>query len=192
MAYSINSPSSSAKLAERTWRGRLRKVREGKLVGNGTPDYGFRFNEGRDGYEVDQEAMSIVRRILEMVAEEGYTIHGVVDALNREGLSAPGGGRWNRTFVRKLILDDAYRAHSYEEVALLVSPEVAGRLDPEGHYGVFWYNRARRRDKQVSEVKSGSVCTVRGAPPRRNPAKSGSRSRTPASPGLPSTRRVEP
>jgi site-specific DNA recombinase len=142
-----------AKMAKRTRRGRLRKVREGKLVGNGMPDYGFRYNERRDGYEIDQEAMLVVERVLQMVGEEDYSIHGVVDALNREGLSAPRGGRWNRTFVRKLILDDVYRAHSYQEVALLVSPEVAERLDPEGHYGVFWYNRVRRRDKQVSEVR---------------------------------------
>src|SRR5215217_8505641 len=40
-----------AKTTERTRRGKLRKAREGKLIANNTPNYGFRFNASRDGYE---------------------------------------------------------------------------------------------------------------------------------------------
>ena len=144
-----------AKTAERTRRGRLRKVREGKLVGNGAPDYGFRFNERKDGYEVNAETMPMVERILRMVGEEGYAIHGVARVLNGEGKPAPGGGRWNTAFVRKLILDDVYRRHSREEVSALVSPEVAAGLNPGEHYGVYWYNRVRRVRRQVSEAGPG-------------------------------------
>jgi site-specific DNA recombinase len=42
-----------AKMVERSRRGKLRKAREGKVVAGHTPNYGFRFNESRDGYEVD-------------------------------------------------------------------------------------------------------------------------------------------
>src|ERR671932_641062 len=55
-----------AKTAERSRRGKLRKAREGKLIANSTPNYGFRFNASRDGYEVDEDAMRIVRRIFHM------------------------------------------------------------------------------------------------------------------------------
>jgi site-specific DNA recombinase len=38
-----------AKIAERTWRGKLRKAREGRIVAVTVPNYGFRFNATRDG-----------------------------------------------------------------------------------------------------------------------------------------------
>ncbi len=40
-----------AKIAERTRRGKLRKAREGKIVGGGpTPSFGFKYNASRDNY----------------------------------------------------------------------------------------------------------------------------------------------
>jgi site-specific DNA recombinase len=41
-----------AKTAERTRRGRLRKAREGKVIAGRQANYGFHYNEGRDGYVV--------------------------------------------------------------------------------------------------------------------------------------------
>src|SRR5215204_2230056 len=55
-----------AKTAERTRRGRLRKVREGKVIAGSTPNFAFKFNATRDGYEVDEDTMLIVRRIFHM------------------------------------------------------------------------------------------------------------------------------
>jgi site-specific DNA recombinase len=51
-----------AKTAERTRRGNLRKAREGKIIAVHTPNYGFRYNATRDGYEVEPEQMAVVRR----------------------------------------------------------------------------------------------------------------------------------
>jgi hypothetical protein len=42
-----------------------------------------------------------------------------------------------------------YKPHSLEEVAVLVSPQVALRLDSERSYGIWWYNR---RDAQRTRV----------------------------------------
>lgn len=45
-----------AKTSERTRRGRLKKAKEGKVVGAAPrAHYGFRFNEARDNYLVDRE-----------------------------------------------------------------------------------------------------------------------------------------
>ncbi len=66
-----------AKTAERTRRGKLRKAREGKVIAGATPNYGFRYNPARDGYEVDERAMPIVRRIFRMVGTEGASLHAV-------------------------------------------------------------------------------------------------------------------
>src|SRR5215212_5159006 len=56
-----------AKTAERSRRGKLRKAREEKILRGPKPPYGFRYNATRDGYEVDEEAMQVVRRIFRMV-----------------------------------------------------------------------------------------------------------------------------
>jgi site-specific DNA recombinase len=141
-----------AKTAERTRRGRLRKAREGKVIAGRSPRYGFKLNASRDGYEVDEERMSVVRRIFGLVAE-GITFRAIALALDREGVPTPKGARfWDRSFFRTCVLDDVYRPHSFEEVAAVVSPEVAARLDPEKLYGLWWFNRRRMTSKPVSEV----------------------------------------
>src|SRR4028119_1382227 len=57
-----------AKTAERSRRSKLYKAREGKIIANNSVDYGFRYNDARDGYEIDEATMSVVRRIFGMVA----------------------------------------------------------------------------------------------------------------------------
>src|SRR5829696_5277447 len=42
------------KIAERMNRGKRRKAKEGKVIAGPSPDYGFRYNENRDGYVVDE------------------------------------------------------------------------------------------------------------------------------------------
>ena len=117
------------------------------------PDHGFRFNTARDNYVVVEEEMRVVERIFRMIGVEGASIHAVKRAFEEEGLKTPGGGRyWNEPFIKSRVLDDVYRPHSFEEIRELVLPEMAVRLDPEKHYGVWWYNRRRQRRVQVSEA----------------------------------------
>ena len=140
-----------AKIVERSRRGKLRKAREGKVVAGHTPNYGFRYNASRDGYEVDEEKMAVVRRIFRMVAVEGVSTHGVAKTLEREAILNPGGGRyWYKRRIKTMILDDVYRQHTFQEVAALVAPEVAARLDPDGLYGIWWFNRRRTTTTQVA------------------------------------------
>jgi hypothetical protein len=117
------------------------------------PDYGFRFNAARDNYVVVKEEMHVVERIFRMIGVEGASIHAVKRAFEEEGLMTPGGGRyWNEPFIKSRVLDDVYRPHTFEEIRELVLPEVAARLDPDKHYGVWWYNRRRQRRVQISEA----------------------------------------
>jgi len=147
-----------AKTAERTRRGKLKKVKEGKILASNCPDYGFKYNTTRDGYLVDEEAMLVVRRIFRMVGVEGASLRGVATTLNREGVESPGApwsrsGRWGTSAIRdNIIKDDVYRPHTHEETKALVAPEVAARLDPSGLYGVWWYNRTRSKTSQVSAI----------------------------------------
>jgi site-specific DNA recombinase len=144
-----------AKIAERSRRGMLRKAREGKVIVPGIPDYGFRVNDTRDGYVVDEGRMPLVRRIFYMVGVEAYSINRVVSTLAEEGIRSPTGKRrWSRTLIRNIIKDDVYKPHCFEEIEGLLAPQVAAHLDPGKQYGVWWYNRRRVVQRQV--VREGT------------------------------------
>src|SRR5918993_2412070 len=49
------------KIAEGMNRGKRRKAREGKIVAGPRANYGFRYNDARDGYEVDPPRMALVQ-----------------------------------------------------------------------------------------------------------------------------------
>jgi site-specific DNA recombinase len=139
-----------AKISERSRRGKLQKAREGKVLAVHRPPYGFRYNDARDNYLVDAERMAVIERIFRMVGVEGYTMNATRLAFNREGVRPPAGEFWSPKYIREAIKDDVYRSHSYEEVAELVSSDVAARLDPKKRYGVWYFNRRRYVTKQVS------------------------------------------
>ena len=144
------SKGDRLKIAERSRRGMLRKAREGKVILPPIPDYGFKANDVRDGYLVDETKMPLVRRIFRMVGTEASSINGVVNTLAAEGIPTPTGKRrWSRTLIRNIIKDDVYKPHTYSEIEGLLSAEVAARLDPEKCYGVWWFNRRRVAQKHV-------------------------------------------
>jgi site-specific DNA recombinase len=126
-----------AKISERSRRGKLQKAREGKVLAVHRPPYGFRYSDARDNYLVDAERMAVIERIFRMVGVEGYTTNATRLAFDREGVRPPSCEFWSPKYIREAIKDDVYRSHSYEEVAELVSPEVAARLDPKKRYGVW-------------------------------------------------------
>jgi site-specific DNA recombinase len=141
-----------AKTAERTRRGKLRKAREGKVVGTHAARYGFKFNTTKDAYEVNQEEMAVVRRIFYMVGSEGMSLRAVSNTLEREGIPTPKRARhWNRSFIRTCIRDDVYKPHSFEEIKAEVASTVATRLDPDRCYGLWWFNRLGHKVRQISE-----------------------------------------
>ena len=147
-----------AKMAERSRRGKLRKVREGKVIAgrmarHGAARYGFAFNEARDALIVDEEKMEVVRRIFRMVGVEGQPIFAAKRTLDAAGVpTATGKAKWSPSMLRDIITNDVYRPHCFEEVEALVSPEVAARLDPEKSYGLWRWGINRHIRTQVSEV----------------------------------------
>jgi site-specific DNA recombinase len=156
-----------AKTAERSRRGKLRKAREGKVIAIHTPNYGFKYNATRDGYEVDKEAMQVVQGIFRMIGEEHATLYKTKRRLEREGMPAPGGGNlWHAKVLRNYILDDVYKPHTHAEMIALVdagqiAASVATRLDPKKRYGIWWFNRRRTNRTQVAEVGKDGVRTYK-------------------------------
>jgi site-specific DNA recombinase len=141
-----------AKIAERSRRGKLRKAREGKMVAGPVPTYGFRYNDARDNYVVDERTMPVVRRIFYLIGVEGYSINAVKLAFEREGVPTPNGAAyWSHKAIRDCVLEDAYKPHTLEEIGELVTPEVAARFNESRCYGVWWFNRRKTHTRQVSE-----------------------------------------
>ena len=153
-----------AKTAERTRRGKLRKAKQGKIIAGRRPNYGFKFNDTRDGYEVEEHTMSVVRRIFRMAGVDGLSVNGIKRALDAEGVPTPSGRKyWHWRAIQSFIMDDVYRPHAFEEVADLLMPEVAATLNPSECYGVWWYNRQRVKWSQVSEAgPEGKIYRKRG------------------------------
>jgi site-specific DNA recombinase len=141
-----------AKIAERTRRGKLRKAREGRVICGATPTYGFRFNETRDGLLINEPEMRVVEKIFHLVAD-GVAVRAIQARLYAEGIAAPkGGSLWDDRVLRRLIANDLYRPHGFEEIAALVTPEVAARLDPTREYGIQWFNRRKASVHTVTEA----------------------------------------
>ena len=141
-----------AKMAERTRRGKLRRAKEGKVIAGQAAPYGFAYNAGRDNFVVDEERMGVVARIFHEIAGGG-SVFGMSQALMRESVPAPAGGEnWNHNAIRRIVLSDLYRPHTFEEVREMVAPEVAARLDPDEQYGVWWFNQRRITRRSVARV----------------------------------------
>ena len=139
-----------AKIAERTRRGKVRKAREGRAV-TPTANYGFRFDEAKDGLIVYEPEMRVVERMFEM-AVEGLGVGAIQSRLYAEGILAPRGGKtWARPVIRRLVESDVYKPHPYEEIAGMVSAEALARLDAHKEYGVQWFNRQKVSRETVSE-----------------------------------------
>jgi DNA invertase Pin-like site-specific DNA recombinase len=126
-------------VAKNTVAGRMQKARQGKLLATTKPIYGFEYTPDRNAYTVADHKMAVVRRVMELVAETG-SLYATKKTLESEGIPAPGGSMvwWERS-IRRMVENDAYRPHTYEELAPMLTAEVRGRLDPNGEYGVVWY-----------------------------------------------------
>jgi site-specific DNA recombinase len=141
-----------AKTTERTRRGRLRKAREGKVVGTAPPRYGFRYNEARNGLVIYEPEMRIVEKVFRLVAE-GLGLHALQTRLRSEGIPTRNGAQlWSRAVLRRMLWDDIYKPHSYKEIKELVSQNVAAQLNPSEEYGIGWWNRRKVSTRTISEL----------------------------------------
>jgi site-specific DNA recombinase len=139
------------KIAERSRRGMLEKARQGKVVATHRARYGFRFNANKDGYEVDSEKMAVVKEIFRLAGVERRPLHAIRKCLEKAGIATPTGNKyWSQTYIRNIILDDVYCPHTYEEVKNLVLPSTADMLDPDKHYGIFWFDRKKVTKRPVA------------------------------------------
>src|SRR5215204_3560833 len=142
-------------IARRMQDGLLEKCRSGLIIKRKRAAYGYRASEDGNALEVSEPEMEVVRRIFRSAAE-GVSVRSVRISLERDGIPAPSGiGRWNHTTIRNIIRSEIYAPHTYEEVAMLVEPGVAARLDKGASYGLWtWNTRKTTRRKVWDEAAS--------------------------------------
>src|SRR5215218_4426735 len=152
-------------ITRRTQDGLLEKCRSGLVIKRKRAAYGYRASADGNALEVSEPEMEVVRRIFRYVAE-GTAVRSVRSSLERNGIPAPSGiGRWNHTTIRNIIGSELYAPHTYEEVAVLVEPEVASRLDKRASYGLWtWNTRKTTRRKVWDETAGGFKVRYKNAP----------------------------
>lgn len=106
------------KIRERTRRGKMAKAKSGKLVGDGSPPYGYR-RVGKDEnthLEIDEYEAAIVRRIFAMylgLEGEAVPIVKITAILTAEGVPPPNRGQgnargWYKFTARAILRRSAY------------------------------------------------------------------------------------
>src|SRR5918995_483658 len=115
------------------------------------PPYGFRYNSAGDGLIVYEPEMVVAERIFRLAAE-GLGPQAIQTRLHDEGTPSPTGDPlWPRRTLEQILRSDLYKAHTFEEIAELVSAEVLIRLDEGTEYGVWWFGRKQTTEHSVSE-----------------------------------------
>ncbi len=152
-------------IAKRTQDRLLEKCRSGLVIKRKRAAYGYRASEGGNALEVSEPEMEVVRRIFRSVAE-GTSVRSARLSLEREGVAAPSGIlRWNHTTIRNILTSDLYAPHTVAEVAEVVEPAVAARLEGDASTGCGLGTPAGARG-----AKSGTSppASSRSATPRRH------------------------
>jgi site-specific DNA recombinase len=140
-----------AKFTERSRRGKLQKARQGKIIATSKPPYGFRYNEARDALVIHEPERRVVQRIFRLAAD-GHGTKAIQTRLYRKGIPSPTGKEvWHRPVIKRMVLSDTYKPHSYEEAAGLLPPMVAATLANGEEYGIRWWNRSSQKSRQISE-----------------------------------------
>jgi len=102
--------------------------------------------------------MALVRRIFDLFAQN-HPIRRVKAILEEDGIKTPNGNTsWSRLTLRKMILSDIYKPHTYSDLEELsrrgfLTKRVLGSLDPNEVYGVWWYN-TKHRDRERKKVSN--------------------------------------
>ena len=95
-------------IKDRAMRGRGKRWEAGKLAGNTPAPYGYRYNDGKTAYLVDEATAPVVRRIFDLAAG-GMPLRSIGTTLAAEGIASPTGlNHWAHTSVRKVLANESY------------------------------------------------------------------------------------
>ncbi len=103
------------KISERTVRGRIERVRAGKLIPGGKPLYGYRWrDDGKGQLAEDPVTAAVVRHAFKAISA-GASLRSVIINLNREAIPTPTGkGKiWHASTLSAILHKPAYKGEAY-------------------------------------------------------------------------------
>jgi site-specific DNA recombinase len=137
------------KTTKRTRAGKREAAYNGRYVWNGIPPYGYIYEDGE--LKPDPSTAPNVRRIFKIVGDEGRGKNQVRKAFQDAGIPTPRGGKvWHVSTISRILNNDVYLSRPYDEVAGLVSADVAAHLDSGKQYALTYYNK--RRSKTIHSM----------------------------------------
>lgn len=108
--YSLRGAVSEfekAKIRERTTRGALQKMKEGKILRYDSLN-GYDSN-GDGGYNINEEEAKIIQMIFDMFTKDRYSYHKIVRTLTEKGYKTKRGGKWVRHTVKYILSNPVYK-----------------------------------------------------------------------------------
>lgn len=110
------------KIRERTVRGRIARVRSGKLIPGGKPLYGYQWPDERDhngrlirGRLIeDPETAAVVQRIFRSLAQ-GMTLRAIAKSLTEENIPTPtkASTQWQTSSIARMAHQPGYKGEAY-------------------------------------------------------------------------------
>jgi site-specific DNA recombinase len=105
-------------IAERMRRGRQRKLRAGLLLPWSRPPFGYRVDPERPrdpaGVRRDEAEAAVVAEMFAWYAEEGRSLYGLAQKLQRDAVATPSGlRRWNLASLHVILTNPVYTGQVY-------------------------------------------------------------------------------
>ena len=95
-------------LAERVRLGVERKAKEGYVICNYMPSFGYNRENGNRIQEIDESEAATVKRIFEMYLHNDYNYTQIADMLTAESAPTKKGGQWLATTIKQILTNPNY------------------------------------------------------------------------------------
>ncbi len=95
-------------LAERVRFGLERKAKEGYVLCNYSPSFGYVRENGNKVQEIDESEAAIVRRIFDLYLNGDYNYTEITDILIAENVPTKKGGQWVQTTIKQILTNPNY------------------------------------------------------------------------------------
>jgi len=132
------SKVETEKIRERTMRGKIARLKEGKLPhGTGKGIYGYDWHPDTGRRTVNNLEAKVVQRIFTMVLQ-GSSFHKIAVELNKASIKSKTGSLWHPLTIRRIATNETYTGRTYSgrtkragKTKVIVTPEKDWFLLPD-------------------------------------------------------------
>ncbi len=173
------------KIKERTGRGKLARLKEGKLPhGTGKGIYGYDWNKETGHRTINDLESKIVQKIFYMVIQ-GFSFYKIAVELNKAGIMSKSGSMWHPLTIRRIATNETYTGKTYSGKTKRISktkvistpqedwfllPDVTPQIIPEEMFQqaqevILYTKQSRPIKKNAAYLFTGFIrCSKCGSP----------------------------